>query len=137
MGARFKLILKWAVFLFVISVVIQVITLFLVGLFSSIINTGLDQSWITLIGIFLASLLTLPFVYWTALKAALEAYRKKVLGPKQKGLNIAIGVIVFALLMEVILGYLLTKQIDFRIGVLPILLAFVAGQRADSVYRKK
>lgn len=134
MSGRIGLVLKWSFLLFILSFAFQFMVAFIFALVLAIF--GFDQEYIEknidLLTVLFASVALLPVIYWVCLKAAREAYQKKVLDPKQKGINITMGVVFLTIIFNVAATYLLTGTFDVKIGILPIIIAFVAGKKADA-----
>ncbi len=133
MSDRIKLVFKSALYIILVSFIIQFVLALVYGFLMSMI--GNDQSYFEenteFLILIISSILTLPFVYLICLKAAQEAYRKKILLPKQKGINVTFGIISVTVLITCLFQYLLSGSINVSFGVLPILVAILAGQKAD------
>lgn len=135
---RIKIFFKYAAFIVIAGIIIEFISSFLVGLAGSLILKNLSYESLAFISMIISMLLVLPFAYYFSYKAVTE-YLSGGASRWQKhiGISISLGVIFLAAAMGGGIRYLLTGSFNISFGLLPLLLGFIAGRKAESRIVKK
>jgi len=143
-GKRFLLMLKWAVFLVIIEYGLQYATIFIilviVGLTKHIsIDANVTKS-LLIPSTIISQLIFIPFVYLFCYKAAKESFKKGLntgLRRGYAGLYVSMGVALISQLIIIVVNYFLTGNFNFAVGVLPIIVGWIAGSKAEKRFSKK
>lgn len=135
---RLKIFFKYAAFIVIAGIFIELISSFLVGLAGSLVLKNPSEESLAFISIIISMLLILPFAYYFSYKAVTE-YLSGGANRWQKHISISIslGVIFLAAVMGGGIRYLLTGSFNISFGLLPLLLGLIAGRKAESRFVKK
>lgn len=135
-GERLKVIIKWGGLLVVVSAVLLFGISFLIGILAALLlGSKYDQQLVTIAAILIAAIGALPFSYLFPYKATMEYLRGgKSRYQKNIGFNIGIGVIAVAALIGMAANFLLTGQFNISLGLIPLILGFLAGRNAEKQF---
>ncbi len=130
----FKVIAKYASFIFLINLACISLSVVIFGAFGAILH--FTEALGILYALIFGNILSLPYGYIFCYKAVEEYFHKGGLTQKNIGFTITFTVVILVSLAWGIINLQLTHTFNFQYGFIPLLLAIIAAKRAERKFNQ-